>query len=230
MNPEENIIENNSKKASLFGKYICTGTIKKVLVIGMSILFVITCAIVGSAYLTKKTEKNTNTNQLGKIKSEQGSIKTIIPSIAKTIIPTEKPLPTVTSFPTNFPTSVPTATNVPVPTNTPIPLYTPTPTPLPPDTSPPIITDMGGPGNNTTVNFNGFCFPFRVSDNQSQIPHFWTQYQFDSSTWTEWNNTNDVFSPCFQNIQNGQHSFSVHVKDGAGNVSETITRMFTVQI
>lgn len=151
------------------------------------------------------------------------------PKPSKTPTPTKKVSLTPTITPkTPSPTITPTITptNTPQPTNTPIPLNTPTPTPLPPDTTPPVITSMTGPADGSTVDFNGFCFPMTISDNKPGNQNFLTQHTFDSATWTDWEAN---YAPCFNNVSNGSHTFTVHAKDEAGNISATITRTFTVQ-
>jgi hypothetical protein len=90
---------------------------------------------------------------------------------------------------------------------------------------------MTGPENNMTISSSSFCFPMTITDDRSVIPNLWTQYQFDSTTWTDWSNSSSTaYSPCFQNVANGTHTFSVHAKDQAGNISVTINRNFTVQV
>lgn len=93
------------------------------------------------------------------------------------------------------------------------------------DTVPPTIDTMTGPEDGSTVEFANFCFPMHVSDNVSQWPHIWVRYSFDSPDYSGW--TTEV-APCYQNISNGSHVFSVQAKDEAGNVSSVMTRRFTV--
>ncbi len=132
---------------------------------------------------------------------------------------------------TNIPTPSATATLPPTPTLTPTQTPTPsptlTPTPLPPDTTPPSFMEITGPGDGTTVAFNGFCFPMRPVDNRSTYPQIKVRHNFDNAGWTDWNI--DV-APCFTNVENGGHTFSAQAQDEAGNLSEVITRTFTVSV
>lgn len=177
---------------------------------------------------------------------------TVKTSPTPTVTPTVEPWPTQSSFfatstpspsatnsptqdssPTNTPTPGPTNTPTPGPTNTPTPTLTPTatpsPTPTPSDTVPPVITSMGGPENGSTITTDNFCFPMTIEDNVSHYPNIWTQYQFDSNTWTDWSNDqNTAYNPCFQNVHGGEHIFRVHAKDEAGNSGDTLSRDFKV--
>ncbi len=150
----------------------------------------------------------------------------VTPKPSKTPTPTKRvsstPIPTLK--PSLSPTATPslTPTSTPQPTSTPVP---PTATPVP-DTSPPTITSMTGPEDGTTISSNSFCFPMSISDNKSTNPDILTQHTFDGTPWTNWEAN---YSPCFSNVSDGSHTFSVRAKDEAGNTSATITRTFTVQ-
>ena len=152
------------------------------------------------------TPKTTNQNE------EDETVQLII-----TTLPTTKP--TATSTPTNTPVPQ-SATNTPTPTSTPIPTTT-------PDTTAPTMSEMTGPADGSTVNFKNFCFPMKPSDDRSTSSQIQTNYKFDSSDWSGWGNQ---YSPCYNDIANGSHTFSVQLKDEAGNVSSSINRTFTVNV
>jgi hypothetical protein len=198
-----------TKKIALVGLIAC------LILIFMSAFFI--------AFRSSKTDKSKTDKSSNPVQES-----TMEPTIKVISSPTLRP-PTITITPvsTVSPTKIPTltATPIPIPTNTPIP---PTPTPVPPDTTPPNISSMTGPENNSTVNFNSFCFPVYITDDRSHLPNLWMQYQFDSGSWTSWSNSD--FSPCFQNVANGSHTFSVQAKDEAGNISSPVSRTFTVQV
>lgn len=201
--------------------YIKTLGIKKVAIV-FGILCVGTLLII-SAYAAVNTKKKT-AQVVEQLVQVEPSI-TSSPTKEIEIIPTDMPVPTNTPTPFVAPTEIPAVINTPTAT----PLNTPLPTEPPPDTNPPYISNLGGPANNSTVTFTSFCFPMMISDNYSHLPDLWTQYQFDNTSWNEWSNGNDAYSPCFQNVAVGQHTFSVRAKDAAGNISEATTHSFTVQ-
>ena len=88
---------------------------------------------------------------------------------------------------------------------------------------------MGGPEDGSTVLTSSFCFPMTISDNRSHYPNIWTQYEFDSHKWTTWSNDQQsAYTPCFTHVNDGEHTFSVHAKDEAGNVGFTVSRDFKV--
>lgn len=151
---------------------------------------------------------------------EQTPSPTKKPTNGPTIKPTNTPTPKATSAPTSQP-----ATSTPVPTSTHTPTPTNTPTPLPPDTTPPSMMEMTGPADGSTIAFRGFCFPMKPVDDRSTYPQIKTQYKFDSSEWSSWGTE---VSPCYSDVPDGQHTFSVQLKDEAGNVSSPISRTFTV--
>lgn len=135
-----------------------------------------------------------------------------------TVKPTVKP----TIKPSATPTK-PAATSTPAPTSAPTNTPVPTATPIPPDTTPPTIS-MTGPADGSTVDFNNFCFPAYIQDTVSTTSDIQARYRFDSPTWSEWGSE---FAPCYSNIANGSHTFSIQARDKAGNVKEE-TRIFTV--
>lgn len=137
-------------------------------------------------------------------------------SAAASTAPANKKLSS-TPVPTNAP---PTATFTPVPpTNTPQP----TATPIPPDETTPVIS-LSGPASGSTIDFRDFCFPVYATDNQSQSSEMNIRHRFDSASWTDWGAN---WSPCFSGVSNGQHTFTVEVRDKAGNVAQQQTT-FTV--
>lgn len=92
------------------------------------------------------------------------------------------------------------------------------------DTTPPSIS-MTGPENGSTVDFKNFCFPMYPTDNQTSSSEIQIRVKFDQESWSDWGNN---VAPCYYDIPNGQHTFSVEVKDTAGNTASE-TRTFTVQ-
>ena len=152
----------------------------------------------------------------------------ITPTVAKKI--TNVPLPK--SNPTNIqPTKFITSVTKVLVTTTGKPVYfplvtnTPIPTSAVADTTAPVFEWMTGPSDGLTVDFNSFCFPMKINDNVSKLQELQVHFSFDSSEWGGW--TTNV-APCYQKVANGPHTFSVQAKDGAGNLSSTITRRFTV--
>lgn len=143
------------------------------------------------------------------------------PSIKATVTP--KPS-TATSSSISKPVNSPVSTNMPIATPTPKPTPTPTPTPIP-DTQPPVFEYMTGPEDGSTVTFNGFCFPMRLTDNFPGTIS--VRYSFDTSGPSEWGQN---YAPCYQNVANGFHVFVVQGRDSAGNETGHITRNFTVQV
>jgi hypothetical protein len=83
---------------------------------------------------------------------------------------------------------------------------------------------MTGPADGSSVTFNSFCFPMKYSDATSPIS---VRYAFDSDSLGDWSQN---YAPCYQNVSNGSHSFSVQAKDGLGNMTGTTKRTFTVQV
>ncbi len=134
--------------------------------------------------------------------------------------------PTITVKSVIITTPTPTIKSAVYSTVTPTPttrIITATPTPAG-DTAAPTLDWMTGPTDGLTVSFNSFCFPMKYSDASSPIM---VRYAFDSDTLGDWNQN---YAPCYQNVANGSHSFSVQAKDAKGNQSSTIKRTFTVQV
>lgn len=145
-------------------------------------------------------------------------------STAKPVYVTPKPTTTTSSSTAPKPVNSPAFTTMPVATSTPTPKPTPTPTPIP-DTQPPVFEYMTGPEDGSTVTFNGFCFPMRLTDNFPGTIS--VRYSFDASGPSEWGQN---YAPCYQNVANGFHVFVVQGRDSAGNETGHITRNFTVQV
>lgn len=155
--------------------------------------------------------------------------------LSKSTSPHTAPVHATTKVVTPTPSAIPTSTQTAsgkytTASSTPTALQTKQITPTPTaaitkDTVAPTITSVGGPSNGQTVTFSNFCFPIVVSDNVSSYPNITVRTQFDSGSWTDWS-TN--VSPCYNNVSNGSHTFSVQAKDAVGNISTTVTRTFTV--
>lgn len=180
--------------------------------------------VAGVIYLSySQVESYTDSIQPGIKKTS----KVVTPQVTITAQPARN---NTTITPTVFmisPTAVPTSIPTPVVTNTPEPTTIPTVTSAPNDTNPPTIHSMTGPENGSTVDFNSFCFPIHVSDDRSSGSQLSSQYRFDSDSWTDWGSN---MSPCFSNVSNGEHTFIIHVKDSAGNVSAERSSTFKVEV
>ncbi len=163
-------------------------------------------------------------------KADTGVIPANLPSA--TPKSSVKPTSTASSKPTATPvvTSVPKAsassTQAPTATPTPTPKPTPTPTPTPvPDTQPPVFEYMTGPADGSTVTFNSFCFPMRLTDNFPGTIS--VRYSFDNSGPSEWGQN---YAPCYQGVGNGFHVFVVQGRDAAGNETGHVSRNFNVSV
>lgn len=154
-------------------------------------------------------------------------IKKIVTSLKKTLSPTPTPTvipgfgPTIFLLPTSR-LGQPTAQPTKIPTS--LPSATPT---VFRDATGPTVTIQTGPENGSTISFKDICFTISVSDNVSKYPQLYIRTKFDSDIWSDWSKE---MAPCYQNLTNGSHNFSVQAKDEAGNVSEVLTRSFIVQL
>ena len=132
--------------------------------------------------------------------------------------------------PTEIQAIAPTPTKPLSPTSTPTPRVTNKPVPPTPtikvvqnDTEPPVFEWMTGPEDGMTVPWSSFCFPMKVNDNAGEV---WVRYSFDSDQ-SPWGKD---FSPCFQNVANGWHTFVAQAKDAAGNIATEHSRYFKVDV
>lgn len=118
----------------------------------------------------------------------------------------------------------PTSPQVMRATGTPISQPPSSPTSIPnSDTSAPVFEFMTGPAEGTTVNFSTFCFPMKWNDsNPSSIE---VRYGLDVSPPDVWTKE---YAPCYSAVADGSHVFRVQARDAAGNISNMITRNFTV--
>jgi len=112
---------------------------------------------------------------------------------------------------------------------------TPTPTPffasdipasMAGDLIPPTVTIQGNLAEGATIATSGICFPLWVSDNMTSWQRLQTRAKIDQNQWGVWTET---FSYCFQNLGNGSHTFSVQIRDLAGNVSAPVARTFIIR-
>lgn len=101
---------------------------------------------------------------------------------------------------------------------------------LKPDTTPPTLI-ITGPPNNTTIGFNTFCFPMHVRDDRSRFqgrfqeaPEITVRHSFDGQQ-GDWG---EEVAPCYYDVADGVHSFTAEARDGAGNVTPTDRKTFTV--
>ncbi|MFZ2024707.1 MAG: hypothetical protein WAV51_00265 [Microgenomates group bacterium] len=112
---------------------------------------------------------------------------------------------------------------------------TPTPTPfftsdipasMAGDLNPPTVTIQGNTAEGATITGNSVCFPLWVSDNMTPWQRLQTRSKLDTNQWSVWMET---FSYCFQNLGNGKHTFSVQIRDLAGNVASPVARTFLIR-
>lgn len=176
---------------------------------------IVLIALGGTSYLLGNKINSETSVKTNKASSPVTQIETMKATSSAALTPKAqtKPSPQPSLAPNATSTHKPTAA-MQQPTATPISVK---------DTTAPTITSMTGPENGSTVSFNNFCFPMYITDNVSK--NFTVRFMFDSTTWNDWS-TN--LAPCFNNVSNGSHTFSVQVRDEAGNVSSTITRTFTI--
>jgi len=93
------------------------------------------------------------------------------------------------------------------------------------DTIPPTVTITGGPNENDIVTGTRICFPLWVSDNVTNYMKLVTRIKINTNPWTEWEQN---LSPCVD-IQPGSHTFTVQIKDEAGNISPETQRHFVTK-
>lgn len=155
--------------------------------------------------ISQKTLTIQNTSEI-----KNAFTTTPTPNNSPTIIISSKVIPYSTSLPTQKPTEPPIV-NTPIPNNI-QPLYT--PTPIPDSTSPTI--KIGGPGDGSTVTNNKFCYLVEVFDNATNLV---SRNRLDSGVWTEWGRTSAQYNPCFENMSDGSHTFTVEAQDPTGNTS-----------
>ncbi len=94
------------------------------------------------------------------------------------------------------------------------------------DLAPPTITISGGPVQGTTTAMPDVCFPLWVSDNMTPWQQLSSRGKLDEGQWSTWSTAT---SYCYQNLGNGTHTFTVQLRDLAGNVSPEVTRTFIVK-
>lgn len=185
----------------------------RIVLIALLILFLI--GIPSVAYMsTKSNLEEIDARDIEQITAEEE------PSEApeETVEPTQ-------SFTNTTPTKAPvaTATKSPVPTSTPAPTSPPAQAK---DTTPPTLDFLTGPADGSTIDFATFCFPMKASDNVTSSNDMQTRFKFDSDSYGEWGSN---FSPCYYNVGNGSHTYSLEFRDQAGNVGSA-SRTFTVQV
>lgn len=180
--------------------------------------------------------------QIGNVVGSAKKVLSLVPEKQihlETSIPTfELPTPKQTTTPSPmifkyFPSSTPISSPIsysPQPSaGTILPLYnpnkhTPNPTPLTTsDTQPPVFEFIGGPQDGSTINFNSFCFPMKLVDNSGG--QIWVRYSFDNSGPSEWTQN---YAPCYNSIEDGFHFFIVQGKDESNNITNFVSRNFTV--
>jgi hypothetical protein len=90
----------------------------------------------------------------------------------------------------------------------------------------PSVTISGGPSEGSTIAYTNPCFPLWVNDNMTPWQQLVTRNKLDSGQWSGWMN---IFSYCFTNLGDGNHTVSVQIKDLAGNISSEVKRTFVVK-
>jgi hypothetical protein len=94
------------------------------------------------------------------------------------------------------------------------------------DLAPPTVTISGGPLQGTITTIPDVCFPLWVSDNMTPWKQLTSRGKLDEGQWSTWSTAT---SYCYQNLGNGTHTFTVQLRDLAGNVSPETTRVFIVK-
>lgn len=94
------------------------------------------------------------------------------------------------------------------------------------DLNPPSVTIQGSVSEGATIASSSLCFPLWVTDNMTPWQQLTTRARMDTNQWSIWMQT---FSYCFQNLGVGAHTFSVQIRDLAGNVSQEVKRTFIVK-
>lgn len=109
----------------------------------------------------------------------------------------------------------------------PSPIFTPNiPASMAGDLIPPTGTINGGPLEGSTITQTSVCFPLWVSDNMTPWQQLATRAKLDDLQWSNWMN---LFSYCFENLDNGGHIIRIQIRDLAGNVSTETQRLFTIR-
>ena len=101
-----------------------------------------------------------------------------------------------------------------------------TPASMAGDLIPPTVTIQGGVSEGAIIASGSLCFPIWVSDNMTPWQQLTTRTRMDTNQWSVWMQT---YSYCFQNLNIGTHTFSVQIRDLAGNISPEIKRTFIVK-
>lgn len=174
-------------------------------------ILLIATFIVGFILFTifnKSSQKPLSIQNTSEVKN--ASTATPTPISSPTIIISSKVIPSPTTISTQEPTQTPVS-NSPIPNNI-QPLYT--PVPISDSTSPTIR--IGGPGDGSTVVNSKFCYLVEVFDNSTNLV---SRNRLDSGVWTEWGRTSAQYNPCFENISDGSHTFTVEAQDPTGNIS-----------
>jgi hypothetical protein len=94
------------------------------------------------------------------------------------------------------------------------------------DAIPPKIVINGGPAADSDTATNSACFPLWIEDNLSWYTNVDVRYRLDLSFWNPWSKN---LEPCVYDLMPGTHLFGVVGRDEAGNVSQEVTRSFTVK-
>lgn len=94
------------------------------------------------------------------------------------------------------------------------------------DLVPPTVTIQGELAEGAITTNTAVCFNLWVSDNMTPWQQLTTQAQLDDTQSSPWA---PLTSYCYQNLQNGIHTFTVKIRDLRGNVSPETKRTFIVK-
>jgi len=110
---------------------------------------------------------------------------------------------------------------------TPTPLFlTDIPASMAGDMIAPTVTIQSPIVEGATITYTNPCFPLWVTDNMTPWQRLQTRAKLDNTAWSDWR---ESFSYCFTNLTPGAHTFSVQIRDLAGNVSSEGKRTFIVE-
>ncbi|MDI6861715.1 MAG: stalk domain-containing protein [Caldisericia bacterium] len=96
----------------------------------------------------------------------------------------------------------------------------------PVDTTPPTIKFIKTPPSETNQTLS-IEFQWEGSDDKTLSENLLYSYKLDDSSWSDWKKITKFLTP---NLKEGDHTFSVKVKDEAGNESNILTYTFKIDI
>lgn len=93
------------------------------------------------------------------------------------------------------------------------------------DVHPPIFTYLSGPPDNAIVTEGDWCMPMGIKDDVSGPQELQVRSRINGRPWSRW--SQELVS-CVM-MPPGSHTFDYQARDGAGNVSEMLSRNITVR-